>query len=684
MKSPLSTSPEDESDRAWPETPTSATDELIDSLRQRSPPLSTARILSVPLLRHLPQEQRADAHAPKSFHNFSFSPSQRSVDTERHYSDASSCSAFTFATSSSASTDPWSTSGFVESEEIKMEDDNADASELATEAPEESEVLLEPKPESPENSMSLADVEMAETRPGDVAGSSVRIKRPRGRPRKHPGPSPESLAKVAKGRSKTGCITCRKRKKKCDEAKPRCMNCEKNAVLCEGYPERTVWKSGKEKAEEGTTTWTTELVVPETLMVSAVQIRRVSLPNIKLEAVIHGVETSGDRIFFEHYVFRLSAVLTVEGPTKTAFKDMLLPMAVKHLGLMHSILALSSTNIDYDAPYGKALLAKYPDVDERMLQERSDYHREEALKEFNLDISRQASGSEGNAILSARFGQMLCLVVQSMAEGKTTGEHRIHLQAYQRLIQESPPEDGPFLEFIREFFQYHIAADELVCLPQGPARLGAATDDWALPSPVMQSEAVRLLGVQDGLFFYMSKITSIRNTIRENMAQGNEPVVDYGSLYRAAEIDAGIRSWTPSWPAGDSRDLAGLLFKQMMWVYLWRTIYPPKATHWQPDGKITQAVNDGLALLDMFPTNDPSQTLLLPPTFIIGCAAFREEQRDPIRRSIATIRAYHNLKNADRALEVLEEVWRFMNERDERSWDWQSIAHNMGMDFLAT
>ncbi|KAM0182216.1 hypothetical protein ACHAPF_001103 [Botrytis cinerea] len=51
-----------------------------------------------------------------------------------------------------------------------------------------------------------------------------------------------SFSKVEKGRSKTGCVTCRKRKKKCDEAKPRCMNCERNAVVCEGYPERQVRK----------------------------------------------------------------------------------------------------------------------------------------------------------------------------------------------------------------------------------------------------------------------------------------------------------------------------------------------------------------------------------------------------------------------------------------------------------
>jgi hypothetical protein len=29
------------------------------------------------------------------------------------------------------------------------------------------------------------------------------------------------------------------------------MNCEKNAVVCEGYHEKQIWKSGREKAEEG-------------------------------------------------------------------------------------------------------------------------------------------------------------------------------------------------------------------------------------------------------------------------------------------------------------------------------------------------------------------------------------------------------------------------------------------------
>ncbi|KAH7398766.1 hypothetical protein DE146DRAFT_504063 [Phaeosphaeria sp. MPI-PUGE-AT-0046c] len=47
--------------------------------------------------------------------------------------------------------------------------------------------------------------------------------------------SSSTLSKLAKSRTKAGCITCRKRKKKCDERKPFCLVCQKNNNHCEGY-----------------------------------------------------------------------------------------------------------------------------------------------------------------------------------------------------------------------------------------------------------------------------------------------------------------------------------------------------------------------------------------------------------------------------------------------------------------
>ncbi|KAJ5081786.1 Protein of unknown function DUF3468 [Penicillium alfredii] len=49
--------------------------------------------------------------------------------------------------------------------------------------------------------------------------------------------------RLPKKRTKTGCLTCRKRRIKCGEEKPTCTNCVKSKRDCEGYAPRVVFKN---------------------------------------------------------------------------------------------------------------------------------------------------------------------------------------------------------------------------------------------------------------------------------------------------------------------------------------------------------------------------------------------------------------------------------------------------------
>ncbi|VUC25448.1 unnamed protein product [Clonostachys rosea] len=425
------------------------------------------------------------------------------------------------------------------------------------------DALTVPKLEPTEEDFSLETLQSPPAGPPALSDLAPvpqgKLKRPRGRPRKHPITPVINANKVTKGRSKTGCITCRKRKKKCDEAKPRCMNCEKNAVVCEGYHEKQIWKSGKEKAEEE-------------------RLRQEALPLITMQPLFHGVETVEDKIFWKHYINHFSNVLTVEGEAKNAFKDIILHLANRHQGLMHAILSVSSKHIDFDAPYGAKIIQENPATNRQALQSRSDYHHDEAIKRFYEDIANAVNKEdpeylteEYQTTLSARYGQILCRLLQTLTEGNTTGEHRLHLQAYQTLMQHSPPQDTMFSTFITEFFQYHIYADDLMWHPETRInRLSLV--DWQTPTSI---QTPRLLGVADGLLQHLTEITTLRNTIRDNMTVSNDPPVDYIMLFRAAEINTAIQEWVPRWPPGDSRNRVGLLYKQMLFIYLFRTIYPP-------------------------------------------------------------------------------------------------------------
>ncbi|KAF5876912.1 putative regulatory protein [Botrytis fragariae] len=52
-------------------------------------------------------------------------------------------------------------------------------------------------------------------------------------------------------RSSTGCWTCRLRKKKCQEERPKCSTCDSLRITCHGYSEKPTWMDGgsSEKAE---------------------------------------------------------------------------------------------------------------------------------------------------------------------------------------------------------------------------------------------------------------------------------------------------------------------------------------------------------------------------------------------------------------------------------------------------
>ncbi|KAA8908435.1 hypothetical protein TRICI_004773, partial [Trichomonascus ciferrii] len=73
--------------------------------------------------------------------------------------------------------------------------------------------------------------------PPPVGGSPTSTGRPKVGLGIYPGEQQPVLAagKDVKRRTKTGCLTCRKRRIKCDEKHPTCSNCDKSKRICLGY-----------------------------------------------------------------------------------------------------------------------------------------------------------------------------------------------------------------------------------------------------------------------------------------------------------------------------------------------------------------------------------------------------------------------------------------------------------------
>ncbi|KAK3616264.1 hypothetical protein LTR56_018859 [Elasticomyces elasticus] len=491
----------------------------------------------------------------------------------------------------------------------------------------------------------LDDVSLDEIKDTKTALSSSDIALPtpnrRGRPRK--GTLAEQK-KTSHSRSKTGCGTCRRRD---DEAKPFCTGCLKNNVVCDGYIPRQPWRAGRSKA-----------------------------PTIKnsLPMLVEGVNGTVDQMFFHHFTTHVGKVLSLTD-SHNPFLEIIVPMAMGHEGLMHSLLYLS----------GSCLMANESSPNTEW-EERQEHHSSRAMRLLQEDLSEPA-GADDNTVASIgdpSIAQTLLLCLQTVCAGDISGSYRFHLNAMKHMLTQhaSAVPNDQLRRFILEFLLYDEHSSSITSLDNPlDQRSTDLMAEFKLPEFMIQPQAGVLLGVMDGLFGFISRIRSIRDLIRHRRAQSVGRWWDADVIDAAFAIDDALRAWKCVYPPESPRYAPSLLYRQCTWIYLHRTIQLSI-----PSPTFKQAVDQGLEYLRMLPwdTDDGStQSILLMPLFLLGCAAFEPEQRPEISEAFQRLQKWSSLGNIRYAREIVEQVWQMMDEgREEETWDWETIIARRGWDFL--
>lgn len=376
--------------------------------------------------------------------------------------------------------------------------------------------------------------------------------------------------------------------------------------------------------------------------------------------LIDGLETEIDRRLLDHFVFGFSRVLTLFNDDSNPFKEILLPMATQHQGLMHSLMCLA----------GSHLRALDPDP---QVEKRQHFHFARAIKDLRTNLRT----SEGQLIVDdPAIASTIALSLNTICEGETRGEYRPHMDAARFLLMNQQPRNQQFRQFFLEFFQYHDVSNSLTSLDRRPAQLYG---DPRLPDFAPHGQAGAFLGVFDGLFHYFSEVTKIRDRVRQRLNQGQDPAVDYQTLSEAVSIDSAIRIWETSHEPNTANWFLAQLYRQSTWVYLYRTIRPSR-----PSEKIAVVVDDGLSYLEQLPQNAGANSIVLMPLFLLGCSSFLPRQRERITQAFETLKSYSNLRNIEPAFKVVEHLWEIMDRNIQDSWDWERIIQEMDMDFLFT
>ncbi|KAK2745414.1 hypothetical protein FQN57_003757 [Myotisia sp. PD_48] len=173
-------------------------------------------------------------------------------------------------------------------------------------------------------------------------------------------------------KSRLGCLQCKRRKIKCDEAPPPCGNCKKHDIPCQFAPpaKRSVRSSSSSPLEEtnannARNNNSQRLSAPTTATISAADteapLSRPTLINLATTAVAEQQDIFGRRPdpgpkppsilnlddlgLFHHYMTKTYYTLSTNNEHEEIWKNAIPEEAIAHPFLMHGLLALAALHL---------------------------------------------------------------------------------------------------------------------------------------------------------------------------------------------------------------------------------------------------------------------------------------------------------------------------------------------------
>ena len=178
-------------------------------------------------------------------------------------------------------------------------------------------------------------------------------------------------------RTRAGCLSCRARKKKCDEVKPRCAGCRRNLLVCEwpsalraqferdtgGSPENAAGPAASSSRHSDPTNWLAGDTADAGLQLVAHAVPPATVkvpPPVPVPVLYAGSDaacslTPQSVMLLSHYLSDTVSYFAMAPHTENPFVTVLLPLGYVDDLLMHGILALSGAHLSYKQPANRDL-----------------------------------------------------------------------------------------------------------------------------------------------------------------------------------------------------------------------------------------------------------------------------------------------------------------------------------------
>ncbi|KAJ9635016.1 hypothetical protein H2204_005971 [Knufia peltigerae] len=459
-------------------------------------------------------------------------------------------------------------------------------------------------------------------------------------------------------RGKTGCLCCRRRRKKCDEGKPSCNACRRNFLICVwpgcAYTTVTATSSsapdnnGTDRARWSSATKDDTGGCGQHAGAEAVDMALLQLsPGDGIDDPILTSLPPDSRILLEHYYHRTADVMSPLPKASNPYVTQLLPISCSNDLILQTLLVLSGVHYEEDVS--------------RACQAATWAHYGRLMKSLKTELTRHVTCAESTVVPLLIATMMLSFIENARLDSQNA--MNTHLKASRQLLLTALELPGSVLDdvtrgFLIETYAYTIILSDLSISARhnNMHMLGHAV--ILLRSTRALSESITY-GFPIDLFQLIPEVSVlVKSCERELELSG---AISKDTTSAISKLRGTIRSWK-SHSTSSNTIITAKIYQQALLLYLDcadstdAQIYDTMSDL-EYAASIQKAFEILGLLLECLPTSAPISTILCWPLAIFGSAAISPAHQAIIRERFIHLHKTSGLRHVKETLRMLELLW---------------------------
>ncbi|OJZ84308.1 hypothetical protein ASPFODRAFT_139032 [Aspergillus luchuensis CBS 106.47] len=507
-------------------------------------------------------------------------------------------------------------------------------------------------------------------------------------------------------RVRTGCWACRRRKKKCDEAKPICGGCVRNKLTCQwptiipgqpkannisfmpeedGHQDRQPNEDEPPRQMSVNRETSSSIESRSTSPSSPEEILResnspedtsrespASSPLISMDLAPNpaignsqalGMSASVSNLLprslsmfpghgpdsyqlLSHYLATTADCMANGSTPINPFLVQIVPLAFSSDLLLQLVLTQSAAHRAFRC--------------HKESDEVAQKHYTSALQLFRKGVTDFIDGKESNPLMLTVGALVMCFT--ETAKGDMNGTIFDHLTAANslliRLLSQSDtavPKD--LKDFVIEYYTYTAAVSMISVDARVSTQLFLNFDLEQRARQLLQSEYVgNLCGCWLELLLLIPCIFDLGRQWMMHDGRPAMPTADDIAMFSSLQVQ--IMRWTPYASVSPEVFLAGRIFQQAMLLYLYTALGGfSRAENGMYQGLIETAITEAMTYLGQLSGTARINSGLCWPIAVVGSCLTNAEHQDSLRRRLTVMVNTFGLGNMQRTLLILEHMW---------------------------